>query len=251
MTRTVLISGASSGIGAATATVLAAAGHRVVLGARRVERCEAAAEEITAAGGTALALPLDVTDSASVADFVAQAEAAYGDIDAVVANAGRTSVGPTWETTPEEFTEVLEVNLLGAQRLAAATIPGMIERRRGDIVFLSSEVSQNPRPFSGGYAAAKWGLEGLIRCMQQELEGTGVRASLVRPGQTITEMGFELDMTKVTSALDSWIKFGHARHNNFLGPKAIARAIDFILATPAGVHIPQLDVFPEGALEES
>ena len=95
------------------------------------------------------------------------------------------------ELDSAEFARQVQVNLVGAHRMVAAVVPGMVARRRGDVVFVSSDVARTPRPRMGAYVAAKNGVDGMARAMQMELEGTGVRVSVVRPGPTMTGMGMD------------------------------------------------------------
>jgi NADP-dependent 3-hydroxy acid dehydrogenase YdfG len=248
--RPAVVSGASSGIGAATALVLAAAGHPVALGARRVERCAELVGTIRTQGGEAVAHRLDVTDDASVADFAAKAAADLGDVEVVVSNAGRVGPGTIHETGTDRFGAELDVNVLGAHRLVRAFVPGMVERRRGDVVFVSSDVAVRARPFMAAYAAGKWGLEGMAHALQMELEGTGVRASIVRPGPTWSEMGADWDAAEAAAVLNAWVRFGLARHPHFLRPEAIAHAVATVVGAPRGTHLNLIEVNPEAPLEE-
>lgn len=249
--RPAAVSGASSGIGEATALSLAARGLPVALGARRIERCERIAEQIRAEGGEAVALPLDVTDEDSVKAFAVAAARELGDIEVVVSNAGRAAPGLAHEVPSERFAGELEVNVVGAQRLVAAFVPGMVARRRGDVVFLSSEVAGRARPRASGYAASKWGLEGLVSAMQMELEGTGVRASMVRPGQTSTEFGHDWDAQEIDATLRAWQRWGVARHHHFLGAEAVAAVVATIVEAPRGTHLSMIEVHPEAPVEDS
>jgi NADP-dependent 3-hydroxy acid dehydrogenase YdfG len=248
--RPVVVSGASSGIGAATALALAAAGHPVALGSRRVARWADVAAPIRAQGGEAVAHRLDVTDDTSVADFAARASADLGDVEVVVSNAGRVAPGAIHEVPTERFAAELDVNVLGAHRLVRAFVPGMVDRRRGDLVLVSSDVAVRPRPFMGAYAAGKWGLEGMAHALQMELEGTGVRASVVRPGPTWSEMGTDWDDTEAADVLTAWVRFGLARHPHFLRPEAIARAVATVVSAPRGTHLSLVEVNPEAPLED-
>ena len=246
--RPALVTGASSGIGEATARVLADAGHSVVLAARRVERCEATAGEIRDRGGEAVALRLDLADSASIKDLVSGAEDAFGPLEIVVSNAGDTMIGTAHEMEPSDFANQLQVNLAGAHHLVALVAPGMIERRRGDLVFVSTDAVREPRPGIAAYVAAKWGLEGLARAMQMELEGTGVRATVVRPGPTLTEMAREWDAGEFGRLMDEWIRWGVARHDSFLRPAHVASAIAGVVAMPRGAHVTLLEIEPEAPI---
>jgi short-subunit dehydrogenase len=248
--RPAVITGASSGIGAETAKVLAAAGHPVALGARRVDVLEELATAIRAEGGEAVAHPLDVTDDASVADFAHKVAADLGEVEVVISNAGRVAPGATIEISSERFAREIDLNLVGAHRVVRTFVPGMVERRRGDIVFVSSDVVVRARPFMAAYSASKWGLEGLVNALRMELEGTGVRASIVRPGPTWSGMGADWDPGEAAFVIDQWTRFGLARHPHFLKARAHADAIATIVGAPRGVHLSLLDVNPEAPVGE-
>ncbi len=248
--RPAVIAGASSGIGAETARALAAAGFPVALGARRLEQCEEIASAIRADGGEAVAHRLDVADEQSVSDFKAKAAADLGEAEVVVSNAALIGPGAVLDTDAERLRQELDINLLGPHRLMRTFLPDMVERHRGDIVFVSSDVALRPRPFMGGYSASKAGLEGLVGSLQMELEGTGVRASVVRPGPTWSEMGMDWDPEAAAMVLNQWVKWGHARHSHFLNARAIADAITTVVSAPRGVHISPVDVNPEAPVEE-
>jgi NADP-dependent 3-hydroxy acid dehydrogenase YdfG len=249
-TSTAVVTGASSGIGAATALTLAEAGFPVALGARRVEKCEEVVAQIRDAGGEAVAHPLDVTDAASVESFVKAVEKDLGDIEVLVSNAGHVAPGIIHEVSTERFADEIDLNLLGAHRLVRAIVPGMLERRRGDVLFVSSDVAVRARPFMSSYAAGKWGLEGMAHAMQMELEGSGIRVSIVRPGPTWSEMGSDWQDDSAADVLTGWIKFGLARHSHFLKPKALADAITHVVNQPRGIHLNLVEVNPEAPLEK-
>jgi NADP-dependent 3-hydroxy acid dehydrogenase YdfG len=249
--RPAVVAGASSGIGAETAKALAGAGFPVALGARRLDRCEELAAAIRADGGEAVAVPLDVTDDTSVAEFKAKVTAELGDVEVVVSNAALIGPGALLDTDVDRLTRELDVNVVGPHRLVRAFVGDMVERRRGDIVFVSSDTAIRPRPFMGGYSATKSALEGLVGSLQMELEGTGVRASVVRPGPTWSEMGMDWDADAAARVLDEWVKWGHARHSHFLKAHAIAAAIATVVTAPRGVHISPVDVNPEAPVEDA
>jgi NADP-dependent 3-hydroxy acid dehydrogenase YdfG len=243
--RPAIVAGASSGIGAAAARALAGAGHPVVLGARRVERCEAAADEIRRDGGEAWAIRLDVGDGASIKDFVLAAQEAAGDIEVLVCNAGDPALGRGIDIAPDDFAHQVSVNLLGAQQLVSLLAPAMVERGRGDLVFVTSDGVVMPRPGMAAYMTAKWGLEGYARVLQIELEGTGVRACVVRPGPTASEMGSSWEPDAVPAVLEEWGKWGLARHDSFLRPAQVASVIAHAVAMPRGSQIALVEVQPE------
>jgi NADP-dependent 3-hydroxy acid dehydrogenase YdfG len=249
--RPAVVTGASSGIGAATALRLAGAGFPVALGARRSDRLEEVAEQIRADGGEAVVQPLDLTDDGSVAAFATAVTQELGEIEVVVSNAGQVAPGTIAEVEPERFTRELDLTVVGAHRLVRAFVPGMQERRRGDVVFVSSDTAVRPRPFMAAYSAGKWGLEGLGQSLQLELEGSGVRASIVRPGPTWSEMGADWDADDAAFVLNQWVRFGLARHPHFMKPAAVAEAITTVVSAPRGVHLSLIEVNPEAPVEDA
>ena len=248
--RPAVITGASSGIGAATALTFAAAGYPVALGARRVDKLDELAARIRETGGEVAVASLDVTDPDSVEAFGTSVTAALGAIETVVSNAGAVAPGTTHEVDSDRFARELDLNITGSHRLVREFVPAMVERRRGDVVFVSSDVAVRARPHMSSYAAGKWGLEGMAHAMQMELEGTGVRASIVRPGPTWSEMGSDWDDDEAAFVLDQWVRFGLARHPHFLKPQAIADAIAMVVAVPRGVHLNLVEVSPEAPVED-
>lgn len=243
--RPAVVTGASSGIGQAVALALAGAGHPVVVGARRRERLQGLAEQITGAGGEGHPLRLDLAEPESVEAFAKAAADQAGDLDVVVAAAGRNLPDSASSAVPEEFAETLSVNLLGVQRLVSLLLPAMVERRHGDLVFVTSQVVRLPRVRNSAYVASKWALEGYARTLQMELEGTGVRASIVQPGQTLTEMGSDWDPTEATEVLKEWVRWGLARHDHFLRAEHVAAAVLATVQAPPGTQLSLVEVEPQ------
>ncbi|HVX20058.1 MAG TPA: SDR family oxidoreductase [Acidimicrobiales bacterium] len=253
--RPAVVTGASSGIGAATARALAAAGLPVVLGARRVAVCEDLAAAIRGDGGQAVALPVDLGDAASIDAFAKAAADAFGPVEVVVSNAAQIRPGrvlrlpgdggPDDANSDDDLEELVRVNMLGPHRLVSRFGPGMVERGRGDLLFVTSDVVSHPRPAMFAYVASKWGLEGYVHALQMELEGTGVRASIVRPGPTQTGMGMDWDPDVTGLVLDEWVRWGLARHPNFLKPEGVAGAIVAAVTAARGTHLTVIEVHPE------
>ncbi len=246
--RPAVVTGASSGIGQATAKALATLGHPVALGARRTAECEDTAAAIRADGGEAVAIHLDLADATSVNQFAKAAVDALGTVEILVSNAARNLAGSVLDTDPEEFEGVLRVNLSGTHRLIRALAPAMTERRRGDIVFVTSDVAERPRPAMAAYVTSKWGLEGYVRSLQMELEGTGVRATIVRPGPTLTGMGMDWDPQVTAEVIEQWEAWGFARHSNFMRPAGVAQAIAAVVALPRGTHATVIELQPEAPI---
>ena len=248
--RPALVTGASSGIGRASAEALAALGHPVVVGARRADRLDELVRGIREAGGEATACSVDVTDAGSVAAFTAAAGEAYGDPEVLVSSAGTLKMARVWEMDPEDFAAQLEIHLMSVHRLRHAILPGMIERRRGDVVLIGSDVAYTARPRSGAYVAAKAGLESMAHQARKELEGTGVRLGVVRPGPVMTEMGTEFDPETAEAVINDWVRHGFGRHPRMCKPADLARGVAAMVAMPRGAQITELEIQPEAPIQE-
>jgi NAD(P)-dependent dehydrogenase (short-subunit alcohol dehydrogenase family) len=191
--RTVLVTGASSGLGSRFARVCSQAGAKVAVAARRTDRLEALVAEISAAGGTAAAVALDVLDEASVKAGFDAAEAALGPIDSVIANAGISKAGSSVDMAIEAFDEVIAVNLRGAyltareagRRMIAA---GSRETGRGRVVLIASIAAQVPLPGLMAYCASKAGVAMMGRTLAREWATRGINVNMICPGYVQTEI---------------------------------------------------------------
>lgn len=190
LNRSVIITGASSGIGAAAAALFAAEGARLVLAARRADRLEAVAAAINAGPGEAIALAGDVREEAFAATLVDAACRAYGGLDAAFNNAGALgALGPIPEMTAHTWDAVMATNLTSAFYAAKHQIPAMRQRPGGSLVFTSSFVGYTVGlPGMGAYAASKAALIGLTQVLAAEHGAEGIRVNTVLPGGTLTEM---------------------------------------------------------------
>ncbi|MBI4610199.1 MAG: SDR family oxidoreductase [Candidatus Rokubacteria bacterium] len=188
--KAALVTGASSGIGAATARGLARAGMRVALLARRKERLEALAQEIAGQDGQALVCPGDVTEPPAVQSAVERMLSRWGRIDLLVNNAGRGLAAPFEATAPEELRAILEVNLIGVLTATQAVLPPMRKAGSGHIINVSSVVGRRGLPYRAAYGATKFALVGLTEALRQELRESGIHVSLVYP---IYTTGTEFD----------------------------------------------------------
>jgi NADP-dependent 3-hydroxy acid dehydrogenase YdfG len=189
-----LVTGASSGIGAATASVLAARGAAVALAARRKDRLDALAADIRKQGGTALVLECDVTDQEQAADAVTRAVAELGRLDTLINNAGVMLLGPVAGAPLSEWQRMVDLNVLGLLYCAHAALPHLLQaaqdapRQVADMVNISSVAGRAARNGNGVYSLTKFGIGAFSESLRQELAGRYVRVSLVEPGATATEL---------------------------------------------------------------
>ena len=245
--RTAVITGASSGIGAATALELGRRGYAVALGARRVPRVEDVAKQVEAAGGRAFAHALDVTDLASIDAFCRAAESALGPSDVLINNAGENRAGLIRDVPPAHLRSDVEINLLGAMWMTQRLLPGMLARKRGDVIFIGSDSAKHPRPYQGAYAAAKHGLEAFARVLEMETEGTGVRSILLRVGPTGSEFGNQMPKAEIPKILEAWKYWGVFRHMHWMPGESVARAIARVIEIPVEESYPTIvEVQPGG-----
>jgi NAD(P)-dependent dehydrogenase (short-subunit alcohol dehydrogenase family) len=205
----VIVTGASSGIGRATATRLGRAGSTVVLAARRQAELEAAAAEISAAGGTAVVVPTDVRDPAAITALVDRARALTGRLDGLVNNAGLGGHASIL-AVDEVVVTMIEVNLLAPIRLMRAVVPIMREQGGGSIVNIGSVAGEIG--LSGAYSATKFALRGMTDSVRRELIGTGVGVTLIEPGFIATELT--------------------RRRRGLPGPEIVAAAVEKALLRP-------------------
>jgi len=187
MRRIVAITGASAGIGRATAIRLARDGASVAICARRRDRLDAVADEIVRAGGTALPVVADVTRDAEMQGFVEQAVSRWGQLDVMMCNAGYGLYGTIDKIAPAEMQAVMDVNYLGTYNAARAALPVFQRQHRGHFIIVSSIVGKRGVPYMGAYAATKFAQVGLGECLRAELAGSGIHVSVVYPISTDTE----------------------------------------------------------------
>jgi NAD(P)-dependent dehydrogenase (short-subunit alcohol dehydrogenase family) len=186
--KSVIVTGASSGIGRAAARLLAREGARLVLVARNGERLDGAVREVARTGGAALACPGDVTEAETNARAVDMAVGNYGRLDGAFNNAGAVgAMRPLAELSPDEWSEVLAVNLTAAFLAARAQVPAMLETGGGSLVFTGTFVGNSVGiPGMGAYAAAKAGLGGLVKALAADYAHRGIRANALLAGGTDT-----------------------------------------------------------------
>jgi short-subunit dehydrogenase len=185
--RVVAITGASAGIGRATALRLARDGASIAICARRRDRLEAAASEIVQAGGKALTVVADVTSEADMHTFVARTVEQFGRLDVMMCNAGFGIAGAIDEIAPEQMQKLMNVNYTGTYHATRAALPLFRRQGSGHIIVVSSIVGKRGVPYMGAYSATKFAQVGLAECLRSELVDTGIHVSVVYPVSTETE----------------------------------------------------------------
>ncbi len=219
--RVVAITGASSGIGRATALRLARDGAAIVACARRADRLETLAAEIAAAGGQALTLVADVTREADMQRLVDAAVERFGRLDVMICNAGFGIYGAIDAIAEPQMRQLIDVNYMGTYHAARAAMPLFRRQHRGHIIVVSSIVGKRGVPYMGAYAATKFAQAGLAECMRAEVNGSNIHVSVVFPISTETEF-FEV-MTRESGAIT---RAAGPRQTPEDVAEAIARAID-------------------------
>ena len=182
-----VITGASSGIGAATAVACGREGMKVALAARRADRLAEVARAVRAAGGEARVVPTDVADEAAVRALVEETAAAWGRLDVVVANAGIGLLAPVAETTAAEFEQIMRVNFLGVVYAVLAALPHLRRQGSGHLVTVASVIGKRGSPFRAAYCASKFAVVGLSEVLRMELRAEGIAVTCVCPVGTLTE----------------------------------------------------------------
>jgi len=185
MTETVVITGASSGVGQSLAIQLSDAGYKVVLTARSENKLNAIAEEIQKRGGNCLVIPLDVSQPEQINNLKDRA-LEYGDVFVVINNAGLGKFCKIEDVTLEDWNRQLNVNLRASFLVSQAFIPGMKQRKKGTLVFMNSVAGKKGYPYSAAYVASKYGMRGLADSLREELRGNNIKVISIHPGAVDT-----------------------------------------------------------------
>jgi NADP-dependent 3-hydroxy acid dehydrogenase YdfG len=233
--KVVLITGASSGIGEATARHLAALGARVVLGARRTERLQALAAEIEQAGGFVRFRRLDVTDRHDMEAFVAFAEAECGAIDVLVNNAGVMPLSLLSALKVDEWNWMIDVNIRGVLHGIAAALPRMEAKGRGQIINVSSVGGFVVQPTAAVYAATKFAVRAISEGLRKESDK--IRCTCIYPGVVTSELAETISDPVARERMRSYRTIA-------IEPDAIARAIAFAIEQPEDVDVNEIVVRP-------
>ena len=232
--KVVVITGASSGLGEATARLLAAQGASVVLGARRVDRIRALADELTEGGGTALAVATDVADREQVVALVEAAVRTFGRIDVLVNNAGLMPHSPLERLKVDEWDRMIDVNLKGVLYGIAAALPHMQERKAGHIINVSSVAGHKVRPGGVVYAATKHAVRALSEGLRMEVKPYNIRTTVISPGAVATELPNSISEPDVAENVRSLYEQVAIPADSF------ARIVAFAIGQPEEVDVNEI-----------
>jgi NADP-dependent 3-hydroxy acid dehydrogenase YdfG len=235
--KVIAITGASSGIGAATARLLAACGAKVVLGARRLDRLEALASEITVAGGEAVYARTDVSQRADVTALIELACERYGKLDVLINNAGIGLISPLDELRVEDWDAMIDVNIKGTLYGIAAALPVFRRQEFGHFVNVLSTSGLRIVPLQSVYAGTKNAVRAISEGLRQEA-GDKLRVTIISPGFVHTDFADSMTNPEVKAQIIA------ARDKMAISPDAIARAIAFAIEQPADVDVGELVVRP-------
>ena len=238
MDKVILITGASSGIGAGIARELGAAGAKLMLGARRTDRLEALAEEIRAGGGEALTRRLDVTDRADVAAFAEAARQAWGRVDVIVNNAGIMPLSLMASLKVDEWDRMVDVNIKGVLHGIAAVLPEMTARGAGHIVNIASIGALQVSPAAAVYCATKYAVRAISDGLRQENDR--IRVTCIHPGVVESELAGTITDPVAAEAMKTYRAIA-------LKPDAIGRAVRFAIEQPDDVDVSEIVVRPTAA----
>lgn len=241
--RVAVVTGASSGIGTATAKRLAVSGAKVAVLARRADRLETLAKEIEQAGGTALALPVDVTDTAALRTAADRVAAELGTADLLFNNAGVMLPAPVEELPVEQWRSQIDLNVTGLMNAIAAFVPQLIAAAAAkgvaDLVNTSSIAAQNIFPNFAVYSGTKAYVTHLSRTLRTELGPKNVRVSAIEPGIT----GTELQNHVTDPGAQAWLASAKDAMT-WLAPEDIAETVNFLVTQPAHVNLQQVTIMP-------
>lgn len=232
--KVVVITGASSGIGEATARHLAGHGAKVVLGARRVERLEALVSDIKAAGGQALAVATDVTNRTDVATLIDASVKAFGRIDVLINNAGVMPLSALEALKVEEWDRMIDVNIKGVLYGIAAALPHMKAQKSGHIITTASVAGHLVFPASSVYSGTKFAVRAICEGLRQEVKDYNIRTTILSPGAVKTEL---LDQIS-----DETVKTANSDYVNEIGISAdsYARVAAFVISQPEEVDVNEI-----------
>ena len=233
--RAALVTGASSGFGEAVALGLARAGARVALAARREDRLRALAQRITEAGGQAHVIVADFSDEAQAQRAVRETEAAFGQLDILINNAGVMYLEPVATADLARWRSMVELNLLGLIAATQAALPGMTARKDGHIVNIASTAAHVSNPLAAAYSATKFGVLGFSESLRKEVHKNNIRVTVISPGMAATELRDHIAVETIQTASNE-----AAAAMRQLTAEDVADAILYAVSRPAHVTINEI-----------
>ena len=237
--RIALVTGASSGIGEATALALAQAGAKVAIAARRVDRLQALAERLRPLGAEPLVLQADLLDEHVAQQIVRDTEARFGQLDILVNNAGVMYLEPVAEADLGRWRRMLELNVLSLIASTQAALAGMRARRDGHIVNVSSTAGRIANPNAAAYSATKFGVVAFSEALRREVYADNIRVSIIEPGIVQTELRDHIGHAATQASLNAW-----ANNMRQLQPEDVADAIVFCVSRPPHVNVNEILMRP-------
>src|SRR3989441_3448096 len=232
--KVVVITGASSGLGEATARLLSAQGASVVLGARRVDRLQSLANELTGRGGKALAVATDVMRCEQVERLVDAAVQTYGRVDVMINNAGIMPRAPLERLTIEDWNRTIDINIKGVLYGIAAALPHMKQQKAGHMVFVSSVAGHRVGPDFAVYAASKFAVRVLAEGLRQEVKPYNIRTTVISPGAVATELPNSVTEPDMAEGI-------HKYYDEFAIPaESFAQAVSFAMSQPDEVDVNEI-----------
>ena len=232
--KVVVITGASSGLGEATARLLAKQGATVALAARRAERIDALAAEINAAGGKALAVATDVTDREQVRALVDAVVKKFGKVDVMLNNAGLMPLAPLEELKTSEWDQMIDVNLKGVLNGIAAALPHMKEQKSGHFINVSSVYGHKLGPDATVYCATKFAVRALSEGLRQEVKPYNIRTTVVSPGAVATELLEHISDETIQAQTKEFVS------QIAVPAETFARMVAFAINEPANVDVNEI-----------
>jgi len=232
--KTVVITGASSGLGAATARLLSKQGATVVLAARRADRIESLADALSSQGGKALAVPTDVTDRRQVKQLLDKAVQTFGRIDVMLNNAGLMPLAPLERLKVEEWDQMIDVNLRGVLNGIAAALPHMKKQKSGHFINVSSVYGHKVGPAATVYCATKFAVRALSEGLRQEVKPYNIRTTIISPGAVATELLEHISEPDIASNTQKMVDQIAIPADSF------ARMVSFAISQPEDVDVNEI-----------
>lgn len=237
--KVAIITGASAGIGEATAIALATEGAKVGLVARRGDRLESVAQRIVAAGGEALAIVADITDETKLQTIVDKTKTTWGRIDILVNNAGIARIGEIAKADPADWRRMIDLNLLALMNLTHTVLPILQAQGSGHIVNISSVAGRTVRVGIGGYNVSKWGVNAFSEVLRQEVSSQNIRVTVIEPGMVNTEISDHItDPIAKQRSEERW------KSITPLESEDIAAGIVYAVTQPARVNVNEILIRP-------